>query len=110
MIGDENENNDLKDINKNQIGASSSATLKPKIQSLEKTIEEGTEDELKQVLHNYKKISNSSEMLEKTVVSGNAEKLKILLDYGVEFPEETDCFFLQLLTADRPGHGHIDSW
>ena len=40
-MGDEgNNNDDLKDINKNQIGASSSTTLKTKIQSLEKTIEE----------------------------------------------------------------------
>ena len=76
----------------------SERTLSPKEKAalLEKTIKEGTGDELKQVLHNYKKISNSSEMLEKTVVSGNTEKLKILLDYGVEFPEETDCFFNML--------------
>ena len=41
MKGDEgNNNDDLKDINKNQIGSSSSTTLKTKIQSLEKTIEE----------------------------------------------------------------------
>ena len=41
MKGDEGNNNDgLKDINKNQIGSSSSTTLKTKIQSLEKTIEE----------------------------------------------------------------------
>ena len=37
---DGNSNDELKDINKNQIGASSSATLKTKIQSLEHTIEE----------------------------------------------------------------------
>ena len=41
MKGDEgNNNDDLKDINKNQIGPSSSTTLKTKIQSLEKTIAE----------------------------------------------------------------------
>ncbi len=41
MRGDEgNSNNDLKDINKNQIGPSSSTTLKSKIQSLETVIAE----------------------------------------------------------------------
>ena len=41
MKGDEgNNNDDLKDINKNQIGPSSSTTLKTKIQSLEITIAE----------------------------------------------------------------------
>ena len=41
MKGDEgNDNDELKDINKNQIGSSSSTTLKTKIQSLEKTIAE----------------------------------------------------------------------
>ena len=41
MKSDEgNNNDDIKDINKNQIGSSSSTTLKTKIQSLEKTIEE----------------------------------------------------------------------
>ena len=38
--GEGNNNDDLKDINKNQINSSSSTTLKTKIQSLEKTIEE----------------------------------------------------------------------
>ena len=37
---DEGNNEEVKDINKNQIGPSSSTTLKSKIQSLEKTIEE----------------------------------------------------------------------
>jgi len=41
MRGDEGVNNeDLKDINKNQLGPSSSVTLKTKIQSLESTIAE----------------------------------------------------------------------
>ena len=37
---DEGNNEEVKDINKSQIGPSSSTTLKSKIQSLEKTIEE----------------------------------------------------------------------
>ena len=37
---DEGNNEEVKDINKNQIGPSSSTTLKSKIQSLEKAIEE----------------------------------------------------------------------
>ena len=38
----EGNNEDLKDINKNQIGPSSGTTLKTKIQSLEETIQEVT--------------------------------------------------------------------
>ena len=40
MRGDEGNGDEVKDINKNQLGSSSSATLKSKIQSLEVTIAE----------------------------------------------------------------------
>ena len=40
MRGDDGNGDEVKDINKNQLGSSSSATLKSKIQSLEITIAE----------------------------------------------------------------------
>ena len=69
---------------------------KEKAALLQETVDKGSGEELKQILNKHKTFNNSSEMLEKTVVSGDLEKMKILLDHGIEFPEETDCFFNML--------------
>ena len=79
--------------NKVQKTTGKTLTAKEKETLFKLTVEKGTEEELKQLLKKYKTIANGPDLLEESVIRGNIGKIRILLDHGIRFPEESDCFF-----------------
>ena len=69
-------------------------TLSPeeKAALLSETIDSGSNDDLIKILTKYKNFINGSEMLEKTVIQGDFEKTRTLVNGGIDFPEGTSCF------------------
>lgn len=80
----------------------SERTLSPqeKAKILEDTITTGSAEDLHSVLKKHKTFPNEAVILEKAVICGDTERVRILLNHGIGFPEETDCFYTMLTSNE----------